>query len=406
MAMRKLAVCSAFFLVPLLSCNIFSRFANPTGPLPTTIPILVSPSSSRSSTSTQILVATFTPSATTQPIADTPTLSTPSAGITPGPTLSPFPTILPLACLPSPAGSEFGQVKWIQDGSTIMVDIQGQLTVVRYLGIQSPDNLPNIQYMGPPAATQNASLVQGQIVQLVQDGLPRDQNGQLLRYVVLYNTQTFVNYEMLRLGLAQTAPNSSRLACYDTFIQIQDQARMAEMGLWAPSPTLFPSATLRPTRTPAATITSTPTSAFSPTPSPSSTSPTTTDGSPQPSSTQTLLPGQPTYTPTPTGVQIINIFYRGTGTNESDEYVEIKNFGPSSVNMLNWWLSAETESTYFTFGQLTLSSGQTCRIYTNQSSGTNWCGNFASSAPVWDNTNDCGELNNPNDEVISSYCYP
>ena len=312
--MRRLAVCSTFFSVLLLSCSIFSLSANPTGLLPTTTPILVSPSSSRSSTSTQVLVSTFTPSATTQPIADTPTLSTPSAGITPGPTLSPFPTILPLACLPSPAGSEFGQVKWIQDGSTIMVDIQGQLIVVRYLGIQSPDNLPNIQYMGPPAATQNASLVQGQIVQLVQDGLQRDQNGQLLRYVVLYNTQTFVNYEMLRLGLAQTAPNSSNLACYDTFIQIQEQARMAEMGLWAPSPTLFPSATLRSTRTPTPTNTITPTSAFSltpsstpgtPTPSPSST-PTTTGGSPQPSSTQTLLPGQPTYTPTPTGVQIIN----------------------------------------------------------------------------------------------------
>jgi hypothetical protein len=86
--------------------------------------------------------------------------------------------------------------------------------------------------------------------------------------------------------------------------------------------------------------------------------------------------------------------------------VEIKNFGPSSVNMLNWWLFAETELTYFTFGQLTLDSGQTCRIYTNQSSGLNWCGTFAGSAPVWDNTNDCGELNNPDDEVISSYCYP
>jgi len=314
MAMRRLAVCSTFFSVLLLSCNIFSLFANPTGLFPTTTPILVSPSSSRSSTSTQVLVSTFTPSATTQPIADTPTFSTPSAGITLGPTLSPFPTILPLACLPSPAGSEFGQVKWIQDGSTIMVDIQGQLTIVRYLGIQSPDNLPNIQYMGPPAATQNASLVQGQIVQLVQDGLQRDQNGQLLRYVVLYNTQTFVNYEMLRLGLAQTAPNSSNLACYDTFIQIQEQARMAKMGLWAPSPTLFPSATLRSTRTPTPTNTITPTSAFSltpsstpgtPTPSPSST-PTTTGGSPQPSSTQTLLPGEPTHTPTPTGVQIIN----------------------------------------------------------------------------------------------------
>ena len=112
-------------------------------------------------------------------------------------------------------------MKRVQDGNTILVDIQGHLTVVRYLGIESPANLPNIQYMGPPAATQNAALVQGQIVQLVPDGASRDQNGQLLRYVLLYNTQTFVNFEMLRLGLAQTAPNSSSLACHDTFTLVQ-----------------------------------------------------------------------------------------------------------------------------------------------------------------------------------------
>jgi endonuclease YncB( thermonuclease family) len=412
--MRRLAFCSASLSLLLLSCSLLGLVVNPTSQVPTTTPILVSPGPSRSSTMTHFLVSSFTPSETTQPIAETPMLNILSTGMTPDPTLSPFPTNLPLACLPSPSGTEFGQVKWIQDGNTIMVDIQGRLTVVRYLGIQSPDNLPNIQYMGPPAATQNAFLVQGQIVQLIPDSAQRDQNGQLMRYVLLYNTQTFVNYEMLRLGLAQTAANSSSLACYDTFVQIQEQARMAEMGLWAPSPTLFPSATLRPTRTPTPTNTITPTSAFSPTPSstpgaptpsPSSTTPTTT-GSPQPTSTQTLLPGQSTFTQTPTGIQIINIFYRGTGTNESDEYVEIKNFGSSPVNMLNWWLSAETELKNFTFGQLTLGSGQTCRIYTNQSSGTNWCGNFASSTPVWDNTNDCGELNNPNDEVASTYCYP
>jgi hypothetical protein len=266
---------------------------------------------------------------------------------------------------------------------------------------------------------------------LIPDGVPRDQNGQLLRYVLIYNSQTFINFEMLRLGLAQTAPNSSGLACYDTFTLVQEQARQSEVGLWAPSPTLFPSATLRPTRTQTATKLNTPTRALSLTPSrivntttpgPSSTpgTYTATTGSltpspsgtpsatrtPLPSETQGQPPVQPTFTPTPTGIQIINIFYRGIAPIESDEYVEIKNFNSIAVNLYNWWISEENDFYYSYFDQVTLGPGQTCRIYTNQSTGANWCGNFESNTPIWDNTSDCGELNNPNDDVVSLFCYP
>jgi endonuclease YncB( thermonuclease family) len=324
-------------------------------------------------------------------------------------------------------------VKWIEDGDTILVDIQGHSTMVHYLGIQSPDNLPNIQYLGPPAATRNAALVQGQVVQLVPDEAQPDQNGQLFRYVLIYNTQTFVNFELLRLGLAQTAPNSSSLSCHDTFTQVQDQARLAEMGLWAPSPTLFPSATLRPTRTATLIPTSSPTSAFSSTSVPSSTAtfitltpssipatPTLTPGTttpspsgtpptatvtPLPSETQ-ALPGQPSNTPGQTSVRIVNIFYHGNAANESDEHIEIKNFGPSAVNLFDWWISANTELAYFTFGQVTLGPGQSCWVYTNQNTGINWCGSFESDTPIWDNTSDCGDLYNMSDDLMDHYCYP
>jgi endonuclease YncB( thermonuclease family) len=439
--MRKFGLSCALFTLLLLSCSLFSSLTEATLQVPTSTPMLVLPSPSVSLTLTQVLVPSFTPSETAQPPSETPIQSaSPSSSATATPTVTPFPTILPLACLPPQATPEFGQVKWVQDGNTIMVDIQGRLTSVRYLGIQSPNNLPNIQYMGPPAATQNAALVLGQIVQMVPDGAQRDQSGQLLRYVLLYNTQTFVNFEMLRLGLAQTAPDTSGLACDQTFTLIQEQARQAQVGLWAPTPTLFPSATPRPTRTQTATKTKAPTSAFSPTPShttipitpspsptpgtptaiptsvtpsPSGTLPTTTaspspsvTGTPLPTETQALPPVQPTATTAPTGVQIVDIFYHGTASNESDEYVEIKNYGPSSVNLYNWWISEENEFSYFVFDQVTLGAGQSCRIYTNQTTGINWCGNFESTTPVWDNASDCGKLYNSNDEVVSSFCYP
>ena len=324
-----------------------------------------------------------------------------------------------MTCLPSRESSEFGQVKRVQDGDTILVEIQGHLTVVRYLGIRSPENLPNIQYMGPPAATQNAALVQGQIVQLIPDAVVHNQNGQIFRYVLIYNTDTFVNFEMLRLGLAQTDPNSSALGCNDTFNLIQEQARIAEKGLWAPTSTLFPSATHRPTRTATLTRTSLPTSVFSLTPSPSYTStvftptPNSTTGtqtstpataSPSPSGTPPTATGSPTSTQT--GVHIVNIFYRGTGTNEGDEFMEIKNFGSSLANLFDWRILSVSENVFLTFSQVTLAPGQTCRVYTDQSSGTNWCGNFESSVPIWDNTSDCGELNDANDELVSGFCYP
>ena len=366
MAMRKFALFCTNLSLLLLACGLSSTLLEINRQTSTPTLAMAFQSPSGFSTSTQVLVSSFTPSEVTQPSSETPLLSaTQTLSPTASPTLTPFPTIMPLTCLPPQATPEFGLVKRVQDGTTILVDIQGHLKVVRYLGIQSPQNLPYIQYMGPAAATQNASLVQGRIVQLMPDGALHDQNGQLLRYVLLYNTQTFVNFELLRLGLARMVPDSEGLACYDTFNLVQQQAQIAELGLWAPSPTLFPSATPRPTRTATLTATHAPTSPFSATPGPSntattftltpsstpgtltptpgtvtpspSTTPATATGSPAPTETQALPPGStvmpsPTssLTPSLTGVHIVNIFYQGTPPNESDEYIEVKNFGPSS----------------------------------------------------------------------------
>jgi endonuclease YncB( thermonuclease family) len=421
------------FSLLVLSCGLFSSLPKIYLPAATPTAVMAFPSPSSASTQTEVFALSDTPSETSQSPSGTPVLSpTLSFSPTSSPTTTPFPTILPLTCLPSQSTPEYGQVKRVQDGNTILVDIQGHLNIVRYLGIQSPQNLPNIQYMGPPAATQNAALVLGQIVELLPDGALRDQNGQLLRYVLLYKTQTFVNFEMLRLGLAQTALDSPNLTCYDTFNLVQQQAQVDERGLWAPTPTLFPSATLRPTHTATLTATRAPTGQFSPTPGPGNTATTTSTtpsatpgtltstpasatpspsgaspsatGSPVPTETQALPPG-PTST-SQTGVKISSIFYHGTTPNESDEYIEITNFGPSSVNLLNWWISANTELAYFTFGQVTLGVGQSCRVYTNQASGTSWCGDFESPVAVWDNTSDCADLNDPNDNLMAHYCYP
>ncbi len=450
MAMRKSYVVSLFLILPLLACSIFSNFFLQTKPTPTisSSAVIFSPPIDLIATNTALVVpgekteeSILSPSVTSSATASI------SATLTASPTNTPFPTIIPMACLDPLSTPEFGQVKRVLDGSSILVDIQGRLTVVHYLGIQSPENIPFIQYLGPPAATQNAAYVQGQIVQMIPDKAFNNLDGLQYRYVSIYNTQNFVNFELLRLGLAKVSAGSSGLACYDTFELVQQQARLSEVGLWAPTPTLLPSATPRPTRTatytqsipttaiatgiatltttPSPTITGTPpTASASPTHGTPTNSPTAgtvtvtfTPGTPTASSTVTPAPGASfatptlsptpgTPTPTPGGMVIVSIFPGSAPTTRSDGYIEIKNSGPAAVNLINWWIFAENELAYFTFGQVTLNSGQTCRIYSNQSTGTAWCGSFESLAPVWGTTSDCGELNNPNDELIDRYCYP
>jgi endonuclease YncB( thermonuclease family) len=444
--MRKFYFASLLLILPLLACSIFSNFFLQSKPISTitSTPVNLSPPIDLILTNTPLVVPDETTAVTVQaPSAISPVTASISATLTASPTTTPFPTIIPMACLDPLSTPEYGQVQRVVDGSSILVDIKGRLSVVHYLGIQSPENLPFIQYLGPPAATQNAAFVQGQIVRLIPDRAFKNLDGPLYRYVSIYNTQTFVNFELLRLGLAKVAADSSELACYDTFELGQQQARLSEVGLWAPTPTLLPSATPRPTRTstytqsipttgvatasatPSASVTGTPpTASASPTPGTPTNTPTAgtitvtfTPGTPTASSTLTPTPGASsttstlsptpgTPTATPGGLIIVSIFPGTAPTTRSDGYIEIKNTGPTAVNLSNWWIFAENELAYFTFGQVTLNSGQTCRIYSNQSTGTAWCGSFESPTPIWSVTSDCGELNNPQDELIERYCYP
>jgi endonuclease YncB( thermonuclease family) len=399
--MRKLLLLFVLSLFWLAAC----RPADPTRP-PTRTPTLAAarPSLPAATEQATDVAEPFDPAGSETPAA------APTATITPP--VSPAPTVDPLACLPDDPG-ETGLVSWVVDGKTFVIDQSGKRQTVRLLGVEAL----------PLTEQTTRSLIDRQVVRLVPDGRNADRYGRLLRYVLLLDGR-FVNDELLRGGVARLDPDVRGLACMTQFAAAEKYAIQEGLGAWA----MAAMAELPP-----------PTAGLSPTVagSPLPASPTTTATVVATSAGQTLqppdtpviptLPEQPippaptmtptatrsptTGTPSPTGVQIVNIFYDGVkGVSEPDEYIEIKNFGTTPVDMSYWLINAEAYELWYIFPDFIIQPGQTCRVYSNEVNPDSCAGDsFLDSLDdweVWDNTGDCGYLFNYTDQnPVSTKCY-
>lgn len=171
-----------------------------------------------------------TPTPTRLSPTNTPTLS--SASLEPTPDLvaspdnsTPTTTPTPPGQEPSPPGSETAVVIKVIDGDTIEVDLNGRIVEVQYLGIYAPtlDDL-----CGTQAAEFNASLVDGQTVDLVREISDTDNEGRLLRHV--YIGSLFVNAEMIAKGYALAAIVPPDVGQAEYFMQLEQQARENGLG--------------------------------------------------------------------------------------------------------------------------------------------------------------------------------
>lgn len=346
--------------------------------------------------------------------------ATPSARITA--TVTPMPTTDPLACLPDDPG-QTGLVSWVNDGATFVIDLGGRRETVHLLGI---DALPLTE-------DTTRGLIDQRVVRLVPDGPDRDEQGRLLRYV-LWLDGRFINDELLRSGAARLGTDVGGLSCMAQFDAAEEFAAQEGLGLWdvevvaalptsllLPSPIpsatnvpLLVSPTLAPTRTPGATVQASP----SVTPGGMTATPTITNQTPPApppptiTSPPTITRPAPTGTVVGTGVQIVSIFYDGVkGEGEPDEYVEIKNFESTPVDLSYWVVHAVTNDYYYVFSEFTIQPGQSCRIYTNEIHPDTCVEDESFLFPldtyeVWDNTSDCGELYNyTEEEPVSTKCY-
>ncbi len=134
--------------------------------------------------------------------------------------------IVLLSCAPVATESQVTVVRVI-DGDTI--EIAGGAHV-RYIGMDTPETYPKVEFYGPEAKAKNIELVEGKLVTLEKDVSETDKYGRLLRYV--YVDGVFVNGELVRLGYAEAVsyPPDTRYQWQPE--QLEKEAKAAKLGIW------------------------------------------------------------------------------------------------------------------------------------------------------------------------------
>jgi micrococcal nuclease len=173
--------------------------------------------------------------AVASPTAEPTFTSLPAATNTQAPAPTATEAVIPVtgaSCIPDNP-PQTGIVVDVVDGDTIKVllDADGKVYSVRYIGMDTPENTSQVEYFGPEATAKNSELVYGKSVTLIKDVSETDRYGRLLRYVIADNI--FVNYELVARGYANTASYPPDIACIPTFQAAEGQASASRLGLWA-----------------------------------------------------------------------------------------------------------------------------------------------------------------------------
>lgn len=122
------------------------------------------------------------------------------------------------------------------DGDTIVVNMNGSLERVRFIGVDTPetkDPRKAVQCYGHEASDFTKDQLNNGLVRLESDPTDtnRDRYGRLLRYV--YTTDgTLLNAELIKQGYG-FAYTGFPFEKKQEFVQYQDEAMAAHIGLWA-----------------------------------------------------------------------------------------------------------------------------------------------------------------------------
>jgi micrococcal nuclease len=128
----------------------------------------------------------------------------------------------------------------IVDGDTIHVLLNGTDERLRYIGMDTPEDVKPgtpVERMSLQAAAENSRLVAGKTVVLEKDVSERDRFGRLLRYVWLHagDGWTMVGLQLVVEGYAQVATFPPDVRYADLFVAAERVARERHLGLWAPA---------------------------------------------------------------------------------------------------------------------------------------------------------------------------
>ncbi len=120
----------------------------------------------------------------------------------------------------------------VVDGSTIDVNIDGQIYRVRYLGveIQAQAFVDGTTSVAELALDLNRFMVDGKTVELERGLIDADAFGCLLRYV--YVSGEMVNLALLTNGYATVASYPSDFEYKNNFIIAEETAKTGNLGMW------------------------------------------------------------------------------------------------------------------------------------------------------------------------------
>src|SRR3954449_238415 len=133
-------------------------------------------------------------------------------------------------------GPQVGRVERVVDGDTIVVRLAGRDERVRYIGMDTPEDVKPgtpVQCFALAAAAANRRLVARRTVRRVPDAEARDRYGRLLAYVYREPDGLFVNAELVRRGYARVLTIPPNVAHEGDFRRLARRARAAGRGLWS-----------------------------------------------------------------------------------------------------------------------------------------------------------------------------
>ncbi|MBR2283917.1 MAG: thermonuclease family protein [Ruminococcus sp.] len=127
----------------------------------------------------------------------------------------------------------------VVDGDTIVVDIDGAETKIRFIGVDTPESVNPDKSLnteqGKIASEFTADMLTGKQIYLEYDTERTDKYGRTLAYVFLSDKFTMVEAELLKSGMAEvmTIEPNSKYALY--FEELEAEAKQNKVGFWSES---------------------------------------------------------------------------------------------------------------------------------------------------------------------------
>lgn len=127
-------------------------------------------------------------------------------------------------------------VSYVIDGDTAFINIDGEDTKVRFIGIDTPESVHQDESRNTPegkiASQWTKEYLTGKRVYLEYDIDREDDYGRTLAYIYLEDKVTMVQDELLKAGMAQTLTIQPNSKYASRFHELQVEARESGAGFW------------------------------------------------------------------------------------------------------------------------------------------------------------------------------